>query len=167
MRRLAIKGTKYLNAYHNIMLEQEKRAIIEPVPTNQLHRSCHYVPHFGVFKESPTTPLRVVYDCSCKTPEGVSLNDCLDIGPPLQNDMLHILLRFRLHNIAISADIEKAFHQVGHYEVDRYFLRFLWPRDPHNPDAHHLYCSGQSKSIWISTPVNSRTTSTRIYMSTT
>ena len=35
-----------------------------------------------------------------------SLNDCLLIGPPQQNDICVILLRFRCHAIRLSTDIE-------------------------------------------------------------
>ncbi|KAI9558404.1 hypothetical protein GHT06_015184 [Daphnia sinensis] len=100
-----------------------------------MKNQCHYIPHFGVFKDSITTPLRIVYDCSCKTPAGVCLNDCLDIGPPLQNDILAVLLRFRVHQICLTADIEKAFHQVGLHENDRDYVRFLWLKNPLNPKS--------------------------------
>jgi hypothetical protein len=46
-----------------------------------------------------------------------------------QNDMLHILLRFRVHRVGISSDIEKAFHRVLLHESNRDFVRFLWLSD--------------------------------------
>lgn len=136
VKRLA-KDTKLIHLYDQIIREQLDRGFIEKVPSDDLKgtRSCHYIPHFGVEKESSTTPLRIVFDCSCKTRTGVSLNDCLEIGPPLQNDMLAILLRFRLHRIALTADIEKAFHQIGLHEDDRDFIRFLWIKDINNLDS--------------------------------
>ncbi len=76
-----------------------------------------------------------MYDYSCKTSAGVSLNVCLETGPPLQNNMLEILLRFRAHRIGLSADIEKAFHKIVLHESDRDFIRFLWTNDIKNPDA--------------------------------
>ena len=42
---------------------------------------------------------------------------------------MDILLRFRLHRIALTADIEKAFHMVSVNEDDRDALRFLWVDD--------------------------------------
>lgn len=110
VNRLASKDPNCLQLYHQIIQDQLSRRFIERVPLTEIGNPCHYIPHFGVFRESTTTPLRIVYDCSCKIPTGVSLNDCLDIGPPLQNDMLAILLRFRVHTIGFTADIEKAFH---------------------------------------------------------
>ena len=37
-----------------------------------------------------------------------------------------LLLRFRLHQIGITADIKRAFLQVSLGKEDRDFLRFLW-----------------------------------------
>lgn len=43
-----------------------------------------YVPHHAVVRESSsTTKLRVVFNASCKTRNGTSLNDYLLIGPKL------------------------------------------------------------------------------------
>ena len=52
--------------------------------------------------------MRVVYDASSKvfTP---SLNDCLHVGPLSNPLLLDILLRFRVHEFAVTGDIEKAF----------------------------------------------------------
>ena len=97
IRRLAQNGSSL--QYDGIIKEQLARGFIEMVDPNDNTRqnSCHYIPHLPVRKESSTTPLRVVYDCSCKTATGTILNDCLEAGPPLQNDMLQIIVRFRVH----------------------------------------------------------------------
>ena len=43
------------------------------------------MPHHCVLKDaSTTTKLRVVFDASAKTTTGLSLNDCLMVGPKLQ-----------------------------------------------------------------------------------
>ena len=51
---------------------------IEEVPQHEIERSpdkCYYLPHHCVFKEdSTTTKLRVVFDGSAKTTNGVSIN---------------------------------------------------------------------------------------------
>ena len=51
---------------------------------------------------------------------------CLYRGPVLLEDLSGILLRFRLHKIAIIADIEKAFLQIGLQEKDGDVTLFLW-----------------------------------------
>ena len=40
--------------------------------------------------------------------------------------MFDILLKFRLHFVALVGDIEKAFHQISIIPEDRNYLRFLW-----------------------------------------
>ena len=72
--------------------------------------------------------LRVVYDASAKS-DGPSLNDCLYTGPKFDQKILDILLRFRLHKVALTADIEKAFLMISMAEKDRDVLCFLWVND--------------------------------------
>ena len=103
----------------SIIRDQEKRGFIERVsdhPTSNVH----YLPHRHVKKESTTTPIRIVYDCSCReSASSASLNDCLTIGPPFLNNLCSILLRFRNHRYALSIDIEKAFLHVQLRNDDR------------------------------------------------
>lgn len=75
-----------------------------------------------------TTKVRIVYDASARL-TGPSLNDCLHVGPRLNQKILEILLRFRVHRIAVIADIEKAFLMVSIAGKDRDVLRFLWFKD--------------------------------------
>ena len=42
-------------------------------------------------------------------------------------------LRFRIYKVALTADIEKAFLQVGLQPADRDVTRFLWLKDPTKP----------------------------------
>jgi len=45
----------------------------------------HYLPHYSVFKSSSsTTRTRVVFDGSCRSSNGLSLNDTLLVGPTIQ-----------------------------------------------------------------------------------
>ena len=58
-------------------------------------------------------PTWVVYDCSCQMSNNQpSLNDCLEVGPPLINDLCRILIRFRVHKYGVTTDIEKGFLHV-------------------------------------------------------
>ena len=77
-------------------------------------------------KNSPTTPIRIVYNCSCcEIPNAASLNDCLMVGSPLLNDLCITLFHFLLHNYAMSTDIQKAFLHVRSHEADRNFTHFV------------------------------------------
>ena len=56
-----------------------------------------------------------------------SLNSNLLTGPDLIKNLVGLLLRFRENPVAISADIEAMFMQVGIIEKDQPSMRFLWP----------------------------------------
>ena len=89
----------------------------------------HYIPHHAVIRtDKATTKLRVVYDAPTKS-DGVVLNDCVYTGPPLAENIFDVLLRFRVNQVALTGDVEKAFLVVGITEEDRDVLRFLWVDD--------------------------------------
>ena len=89
--------------------------------------TVHYIPHKEVVKEDrATTKLRVVYDASAKALNEPSLSDCLLPGPSLTPLIFDILLRFRLHKVALIGDVEKAFLNVEVAAEERNLLRFLW-----------------------------------------
>ena len=75
-----------------------------------------------------TTKVRVVYDASARS-EGPSLNECLHTGPRFNQRSLDILLRFRVHRVEVTADVEKAFLMVSMAKHDRDVLRFLRVED--------------------------------------
>lgn len=83
-RRLA-QTPETLKIYGDIIEEQLKRGFIERLkPTSTT--DTHYIPHHPVKEESSTTPIRIVYDCSCRQSQThSSLNDCLTVGPILLN----------------------------------------------------------------------------------
>lgn len=114
-----------LETYGSILSDHLKRGFIEKVTTSQ-HNKAHYIPHYPVKKQSSTTPIIIVFDCSCRSSQShPSLNDCLLTGPPFLNDMCGILIRFRVHKYGFSTDIEKAFLHVNLHENDRFHSFFM------------------------------------------
>ena len=108
----------------------------EIVPSIDLtpSKEHYYPPMHGVSKaSSTTTKLRVVFDASAKTSTNVSLNDILATGPTLYPTLENILLRFRIHKIALSADISKMYRAVHLDPGDRDLHRFLWREQPTGP----------------------------------
>ncbi|XP_058827982.1 uncharacterized protein LOC131687905 [Topomyia yanbarensis] len=86
-----------------------------------------YLPHHPVVKESSTTTkVRVVFDASCKTSSGVSLNDVLLVGPVIQEDLRSIILRSRTKQIMLVSDVEKMFRQINVSPQDRPLQCILW-----------------------------------------
>ena len=60
---------------------------------------------------------------------GYSLNNALLTGPDLLQNLIHILIRFRQYQYAVSANIDGRFLQVGVIPQDQASLRFLWRED--------------------------------------
>jgi len=71
------KTPELLHMYGKILADQEENISLKRVHNFKTYQS-HYIPHRPVKKDSDTTPIRIVYDCSCKqSPQYPSLNDCL------------------------------------------------------------------------------------------
>ncbi|UYV72978.1 hypothetical protein LAZ67_10001373 [Cordylochernes scorpioides] len=125
-----LKKRGFYHHYNKIFEECEENGIIERIQSDQDDTLKYFLPHRAVVKSgSSTTPVRPVFDASCKTKGGWSLNDCLAKGPNLLELIPDIMLRFRLNKIGVVADIEKAFLQISVAKEDRQFLRFLWWED--------------------------------------
>ncbi|XP_065081813.1 uncharacterized protein LOC135704278 [Ochlerotatus camptorhynchus] len=87
---------------------------------------CYHMPHHAVVREeSTTTKLRVVFDASCKTPEGPSLNDALMVGPTVQQEIRSIIMRSRIRRIMVIADAKQMYRQVLVDERDTPLLRIV------------------------------------------
>ena len=145
LKRLA-KTPNLLQVYSNIIDEQEARGFIERVEPIDAQSNVHYIPHHSVEKDSPTTPIRIVFDCCCRQSSGYPcLNDCLLIGSPCVSNLCAILVRFRCHYFGISTDIEKAFLHVRLHPDDRDYTRFFWLTDP--TDVSSQFCVYRFKVI--------------------
>ena len=116
--------------------EQEKCGIISKVnPADYDKCECYYIPFRGVYKESSeSTKLRIVYDGSAKMKQCFSLNDLLNTGPCLLNNLCGMLLNFRVFPIIIVGDIVKAYHNISITPAERDYTRFLW-RENGDPNA--------------------------------
>ena len=120
-----------LQSYDATIKDQLNKGIVEEVDDmdQPVPGATHYIPHHAVIRQDKsTTKLRIVYDASAKQ-DGPSLNDCLHAGPKFGQNIMDIILRFRVHKVALTADIEKAFLMVSVAEKDRNVLRFLWIDD--------------------------------------
>ncbi|XP_049884830.1 uncharacterized protein LOC126379907 isoform X2 [Pectinophora gossypiella] len=94
----------------------------------------YFIPHHAVMREkSESTKLRVVYDASCRTSSGFSINDLQMIGPNIQDSLFNILVRFREYNYVMTGDIEKMYRQVQVDDCDRDLQLILWRSDPSSP----------------------------------
>lgn len=93
-----------------------------------------FLPHHAVIRqESLTTKVRVVFDASSKTSTSVSLNDTLMVGPTMQDDLRAILLRFRIHAVVMTADIEKMYRQITISPEFQSYQQIIWRENRDEP----------------------------------
>lgn len=78
-----------------------------------------YLPHHGVRRENNrTTKLRVVFNASSRTNNGLTFNDIFQAGEKLQTEMSDIFLWIHTHRILFSTDIVKMFRQIAMHPDD-------------------------------------------------
>ena len=92
-----------------------------------------YLPIHAVRKESSTTSkVRAVFDASAKSSTGVSLNDTLLVGPTVHPRLVDVLIRFRLHRVALTTDVSRMYRAFHLTPSDRDLHRFVWRSDPNH-----------------------------------
>lgn len=113
--------------YDSFLQEYKELGHMKEIKNSQKNEITCYLPHHCVLRsESITTKIRVVFDASAATDNGVTLNDIQMVGPTLQEELFAILLRFRTHMYVISPDIEKMYRQVLVAPDQRCLQRILW-----------------------------------------
>ena len=124
------KNDELKEKYDEIFKHQEKEKIIEKVTDPGVVGEVTYLPHRPVERDDKlTTKVRPVFNGGARRKNQVSLNDILHTGPNLLPKIYEMLLKFRMHQIAITADIEKAYLQIEIDEKNRDLLRFLYFSD--------------------------------------
>ncbi|CAB4018436.1 Hypothetical predicted protein, partial [Paramuricea clavata] len=101
------------------------------------HGEQWFLPHHPVL--SPHKPLpRVVFDSAAKHGD-ICLNDCLQAGPSLHNDLPGILMRFREKPVALTGDM---FCHVRLKPEDCKYHRYLWRGLDMSrpPDVYEMNC---------------------------
>lgn len=79
--------------------------MIPVVNDSEKESGTYYLPYHCVLKtDAKTTKFRVVFDGSCKSDTGLSLNDTMFIGSVVQEDLASILIRFRTFKYVLVAD---------------------------------------------------------------
>ncbi|XP_025262222.1 uncharacterized protein LOC112637217 [Camponotus floridanus] len=127
-------NTQFRDEYVEFMSEYIALGHMSVVDEDDGVSSPIYLLHHGVIREaSITIKLRVIFDASAKTTSGFSLNDTLMIGSNLQDNIIDILMRFRLPAIAMTADLQKMYRQIWVHLVDRNYQRILWRFSPNDP----------------------------------
>lgn len=108
--------------YVNFMREYEQldhmELVSEPAKPNEI---LYHIPHHCV-----TRKFRTVFDASCRTNKGISLNEIQMLGEKLQQDLSIIIMRFRRHRYGIIGDIKMMFRQVRIVKSQWNTQRIFW-----------------------------------------
>ena len=98
---------------------------IENVEGKLVHdNGCWYLPFFVTSQEKS----RVVFDGAASF-KGASLNDAVLLGSNLLNNLVDVLIRFRLGKFACMANLSKCFFQVAMPKNQQKLFRLIWFAD--------------------------------------
>lgn len=133
------KDPRLKQKYTEQMEALVKKGYAERAPTVKKTDRTWYLPHFPVINAMKPDKVRVVHDAAAKT-TGTSLNDHLLTGPDLLRSLIGVLMRFRQHRFAVTADIAEMFMRIGIRPEDRDALRYLWRGDRREgpPDEYRM-----------------------------
>ncbi|XP_055619069.1 uncharacterized protein LOC129764228 [Toxorhynchites rutilus septentrionalis] len=114
--------------YHDFIEEYIAMGHMREVSSTEIIQSPQYfLPHHAILRpESSTTKLRVVFDASSKSQSGISLNGVLLSGPTIQDSLISIIMRYRMHAFVVSADIAKMYRQILVHPTDQPLQRIYW-----------------------------------------
>ncbi|XP_064647447.1 uncharacterized protein LOC135500130 [Lineus longissimus] len=132
------KKAREWEVYCRQMRDQVERGVARLVPATEMEndflneKKMWFLPHFGVMKDSKTTPVRVVYDGKARY-QGHALNDYLAKGENLNTNLFEVALRFREYEVGIIADVSKMFQAVKVAPEDARFHRYVFRESPEDP----------------------------------
>ncbi|XP_023805499.1 uncharacterized protein LOC110017230 [Oryzias latipes] len=132
LQRTLNKNPEMQSHFIDFMQKMLDNGHAELAPPVQESKEYWYLPFFGVYHSQKQSQIRVVFDSSAQF-AGASLNDILLAGPNLTNSLLGVLVRFRKHKVAVTADIQQMFYCFLVREDCRDVLRFVWHKD-NNPE---------------------------------
>ncbi|XP_064633630.1 uncharacterized protein LOC135491588 [Lineus longissimus] len=138
------KNPELGKSYSRVIQQYQEKGYIKKIKDDERNSHQWYLPHFPVVRpDKSTTKTRIVFDASAKV-DGVSLNDNINTGPKIQNELFEVLLRFRRYPVAIVCDIAEMYLQISLEEEDKRYHRFLWrdledrTRDPETFEFQRL-----------------------------
>jgi len=125
---------KYTEAVNRYLSEGHARLVFDKDT-----EAVWFLPHHPVTHLFKPGKVRVIFDCAAKF-RGTSLNEMLLSGPDLLQNLIGVLLRFRLVKFAFTSDIQVMFHQVIVPLADQKFLRFLWWPEGDTTEEREEHC---------------------------
>ena len=96
----------------------------------------NYLPHHGIWqRQDRGRKLQDIFNASCPTSSGRSLNDILRPGPKVQSDLTTVITRWRRWAVAFCADIRMMFRQIWADSEDTHLQRIIWSPSTAEPAA--------------------------------
>ncbi|GFW32527.1 uncharacterized protein TNCV_676851 [Trichonephila clavipes] len=137
--RLA-RDDNYLNLYREFLRDYERLGHMKEVTNETEPKIAYYATHHGIYRpEKSTTKLRVVFNCSSLTDNGISLNDIQYNGGVIQEDLYAQMLRFRTYTYAFTADIKMMYRTILINPKQRNLQRIVWCESEHeSPKIYEL-----------------------------
>lgn len=114
--------------YNEFMREYINLGHMRLANKNEQNDDGYFIPHHAVTKR-----FRVVFDASCNTTNGKSMNDIQLAGANLQEQLGTIIMRFRMHKFVISADIKKMFRQFKMHMDDQKYQKIFFRFNENDP----------------------------------
>ncbi|GFX25738.1 uncharacterized protein TNCV_4337221 [Trichonephila clavipes] len=130
-----IRDPQYLKLYRDFIHEYDQLGHMkEVVAEHDNSEVAYYMPHHGVLRpENSTTKLRVVFNATNPTSNGLSWNSIQYNGGLVQNDLFTIMIKFREHPYAFMADVKMMYRMILIHESQQPLLRILWKESPEDP----------------------------------
>lgn len=133
LERKLERNPEFREKYNKFMREFIELGHMRKANRAEKRANGYYIPHHAVEHN-----FRVVFDGSCVTTNGKSLNDIQLPGPNLQEQLAMIIMRFRFHRIVFSTDVRKMFRQFRMHEADLIYQKIFWRFSPNDPVCEYV-----------------------------
>ncbi|XP_055944365.1 uncharacterized protein LOC129975327 [Argiope bruennichi] len=129
------RDQKYLKLYSDFLKEYEELGHMSEIQDESVEPEVtYYMPHHGIYRpQKTTTKLRTVFNASTLTSSGKSVNSIQYNGGVIQDDLFTLLIRFRKHIFAFTADIRQMYRMINIDESQRNLQRILWKEGANEP----------------------------------
>ncbi|GBO13006.1 hypothetical protein AVEN_225145-1 [Araneus ventricosus] len=128
------RDQEYLKLYRDFLKEYEDLGHMTEIRESVEPDVTYYMPHHGIYRpQKSTTKLRTVFNASTLTTSGKSLNSIQYNGGVIQDELFTLLVRFRKHIFAFTADIRQMYRRINIDESQRKLQRILWKEDVNKP----------------------------------
>ncbi|XP_073986270.1 uncharacterized protein [Rhodnius prolixus] len=127
LEKRLLRNLPLRDAYTEFMRDYLEQGHMEPASLDETSSATpFYIPHHAVHRPGDLpTKLRVVFNASCASSNGRSLNDLLHVGPKLQADIATLLMH-RMHRVVFTADIRQMYRQILVTPEHRDYQRIIW-----------------------------------------